>query len=86
LEKSKLRLNESITGEIDLTMLNRLSKTDDEELIDVADYVCDKVEIVDIDGKGKGIVAKYDIKKGTIVVISKAFTFASADKIKKYVD
>uniref|UniRef100_A0AC34GJ97 SET domain-containing protein n=1 Tax=Panagrolaimus sp. ES5 TaxID=591445 RepID=A0AC34GJ97_9BILA len=41
--------------------------------IDVADY-SGPIEIANIPGKGRGIVASRDIKEGTLLVVSKAFS------------
>ena len=42
--------------------------------LDVADFKSDLIEIVDIPNKSKGVMSIKDIKKGTLLVVSKAFS------------
>ena len=42
--------------------------------LDVADYKSDLINIVDIPNKAKGVVALRDIQRGTLLVVSKAFS------------
>ena len=44
-----------------------------ENRLDIADYWNPCIEIAQIEGKGRGIVAKNDIQPGTLVMVSKAF-------------
>ena len=80
LERSKERLHESLTGEISLTKLHDNFESKKDIRMDVADYVNhDKIEVKDLGAKGKGVVAKEFIKKGTKLVVSKAFSFGYED-------
>ncbi|KAH7716360.1 TPR domain-containing protein [Aphelenchoides avenae] len=45
--------------------------------VDVADYV-GPIKVVNIPGKGKGTVATRDVKKGTLLLVSKAFATATS--------
>ncbi len=42
--------------------------------LDVADFKSDLIEIVEIPNKSKGVMSIKDIKKGTLLVVSKAFS------------
>ena len=74
IDKCKKRLNESLTGDYDLQSLYQKSM-DSVVNIDVADYV-GPVEIIDTKGKGKGVAASRDIVRGTLLLVSKAFSFS----------
>ncbi|KAH7699132.1 TPR domain protein [Aphelenchoides avenae] len=50
-----------------------------ERFLDVADYV-GPVEVADIAGKGKGLVATEDVTKGTLLMVSKAFAMSYPDE------
>ncbi|KAH7716363.1 SET domain-containing protein [Aphelenchoides avenae] len=71
------RLNEARSGKFEFATLRTaalMGQTD----VDVADYV-GPIEVVDIPGKGKGVVATQDIKKGTLLLVSKAFAIVKRD-------
>ncbi|KAH7716697.1 TPR domain protein [Aphelenchoides avenae] len=70
------RLAEERTGNYDFGMLYKADLAGEMD-VDVADYV-GPIEVVDIPGKGKGIVATRDIKKGTLLLVSKAFAIATS--------
>ena len=44
--------------------------------LDVADYMSNSIKIEEVTGKGKGIVATEDIKRGTLIVASKAVSIS----------
>ncbi|KAH7711302.1 TPR domain protein [Aphelenchoides avenae] len=67
-------LAEARTGNYDFARLYESSRRGQTD-IDVADYV-GPIEVVDIPGKGKGIVATRNLKKGTLLLVSKAFAIA----------
>lgn len=77
LDAAKARLTESRTGNFDFVKLYEAAKRGVED-IDVADYV-GPIKVVDIPGKGKGIVASQDVKKGTLLIVSKAFAVVDND-------
>ncbi|RNA10786.1 isoform A [Brachionus plicatilis] len=53
--------------------------------VDGADFVSDKIEIADVDKKGRGFVAKVDIPKNTLLVASKALSISfDSEFVKKY--
>ncbi|KAI6171541.1 Isoform A [Aphelenchoides bicaudatus] len=72
LKRATSRLAESKTGNYDVKNIYMESKNGVVEF-DVADYM-GPIEIVDVSGKGKGVVAKNDISKGTLIMVSKAFS------------
>ncbi|KAI6177647.1 SET domain-containing protein [Aphelenchoides bicaudatus] len=71
LDKATARLAESQTGKYDIKTMYTESKSGKLEF-DVADYV-GPIEVTDVQGKGKGILATENIKKGTLLSVSKAF-------------
>uniref|UniRef100_A0A915D4V8 Uncharacterized protein n=1 Tax=Ditylenchus dipsaci TaxID=166011 RepID=A0A915D4V8_9BILA len=73
LTRVQTRLKESRSGIYDLNFL--ASEAIDKKVffMDVADYT-GPVVIDDIKGKGKGILATKDIEKGTLLMVSKAFS------------
>uniref|UniRef100_A0A915DCI8 SET domain-containing protein n=1 Tax=Ditylenchus dipsaci TaxID=166011 RepID=A0A915DCI8_9BILA len=81
LNKANDRLQESLTGDYNLNELYKQSVLQKKLYMDVADYV-GPVEIVDIKGKGKGLVATRDVQKGTLLLVSKAFCLAFEDDLK----
>uniref|UniRef100_A0A915EAU7 SET domain-containing protein n=1 Tax=Ditylenchus dipsaci TaxID=166011 RepID=A0A915EAU7_9BILA len=80
LKKALARLRESKTGEYDLVELYNLSVNKKVRRLDVADYT-GPVCIADVEGKGKGLVASRDISKGTLLLVSKAFSIAYKDEL-----
>ncbi|CAF0734397.1 unnamed protein product [Brachionus calyciflorus] len=84
IEKCHKRIQET-KGIYDFSYLIRNSGKDNLR-IDVADYVSDKIEIIDIPKKGKGVIAKVDIPKNTLLVGSKALSISyDCEFILKYV-
>lgn len=84
LERTKARLAESTNGTFDLKDMLAKSTTNDEAYLDVADYVNSeliRVEFISAE-KGKGVLANKDIKKGSLLVVSKAFSFSYEDQEK----
>ncbi|CAF0780715.1 unnamed protein product [Brachionus calyciflorus] len=74
IKKCHERIQET-KGIYDFSYLIRNSGKDNLR-IDVADYVSDKIEIIDIPKKGKGVIAKVDIPKNTLLVGSKALSIS----------
>ncbi|KAH7697506.1 hypothetical protein AAVH_35411 [Aphelenchoides avenae] len=79
--RAQSRLAESRTSVYDIGKLYE-SKEKGEIDIDVADFM-GPVEVVDVHGKGKGIVATQDVKKGTLLMANspEAVAQAVADKL-----
>lgn len=75
LARCEERTRESRTGFYDMRRLISLVKEGVLRL-DVADYVSDLIKIADIPNKSKGIVATERIKRGTLLVASKAASIA----------
>lgn len=77
LIKAEARFNEATTGQYDLGKMfeERLRNV---QLFDVADYT-GPVEISEVPGKEKGLIATKDVKKGTLLLSSKAYTMAFKD-------
>uniref|UniRef100_A0A914P1I9 SET domain-containing protein n=1 Tax=Panagrolaimus davidi TaxID=227884 RepID=A0A914P1I9_9BILA len=71
LKRANLRLSEQKDGTYDFKMMFLESKKKKAEL-DVSDYK-GPIEIANIPGKGRGIIASEDISMGTLLVVSKAF-------------
>uniref|UniRef100_A0A915D845 Uncharacterized protein n=3 Tax=Ditylenchus dipsaci TaxID=166011 RepID=A0A915D845_9BILA len=74
------RLHESETGQYDLVKLYNLSAKQQVRRLDVADYT-GPVCIADVQGKGKGLVASRDVPRGTLLLVSKAFSVAYKDEL-----
>ncbi|KAH7716356.1 hypothetical protein AAVH_16253 [Aphelenchoides avenae] len=70
LRAALARLTESRTGNFDFAKLYEFAEKGIKD-IDVADYM-GPIEVSDIPGKGKGVVATTDVKKGTLLLVSKA--------------
>ncbi|KAH7716357.1 hypothetical protein AAVH_16254 [Aphelenchoides avenae] len=93
LRAAQARLTESRTGNFDFAEFYELGEKGIRD-IDVADYV-GPIKVVDIPGEGKGVVATKDVKKGTLLLVSKAFVIvgnwqsiydvahAAAEKLKR---
>jgi tetratricopeptide (TPR) repeat protein len=77
LARARARLHESQTGEYDMKPFARTCGS----LVkhDAADYT-GPVSVEEIPGKGQGLVAATDIKRGTLLLVSKAFAMAPPDK------
>uniref|UniRef100_A0AC34FTA6 SET domain-containing protein n=1 Tax=Panagrolaimus sp. ES5 TaxID=591445 RepID=A0AC34FTA6_9BILA len=72
LKLATSRLAEQKFGKFDLKKIYIESKKEKPK-IDVADFA-GPIEIVNIPGKGRGVIASKDIKAGTLLVVSKAFS------------
>jgi tetratricopeptide (TPR) repeat protein len=74
LERTEKRLNEAKTGNYDLKGIIEEAKFNNEPRLDLADFVSEDLEIVNInnDPNNKGVFAKNDIKKNTLILASKA--------------
>uniref|UniRef100_A0A915EFQ6 Uncharacterized protein n=1 Tax=Ditylenchus dipsaci TaxID=166011 RepID=A0A915EFQ6_9BILA len=59
---------------------DRLKESRNGQRIDVADYT-GPVSIVDVPGKGRGLVASKNIPKGTLLLVSKAFATTYDDEL-----
>ena len=71
VKRCEARIHESRTGEYDIKALVEQADAGVKRL-DVGDYVSPDIEIQDIPNMGKGYVALKDIKRGTLLVASKA--------------
>lgn len=70
LQRSERRVREASTGEYDFKSL--IEDVKNKKLrLDVADYVSNDIEIADV-VNGKGLVAKKTIKRGELLIASKA--------------
>ena len=72
LKKSLQRIDESVTGIYDFESLVEQHMKRKNSNFDVADYKSNKIFITDIPNKSKGVLAIEAIKKGTLLVVSKA--------------
>jgi tetratricopeptide (TPR) repeat protein len=79
IQQAKQRYEESTSGKYNLYHIMdeyiRSLATQKPLFFDVADY-SGPIEITDIVGKGKGLVASADIPKGTLLIGSKAFSLS----------
>ena len=73
LARSKKRLNESVTGIYDMKDLVEKHKKGNFRF-DVADYNSSDIKVVDVEKNCKGVIAVKAIKKGTLLVVSKALS------------
>ncbi|GAB6022796.1 hypothetical protein CHUAL_006894 [Chamberlinius hualienensis] len=71
LEKTTIRLEEQ-KGNVNIARLVELSKADPLNKLECADYI-GPVKIVEIPGKGRGVVLTEDVEKDTLLIVSKAF-------------
>uniref|UniRef100_A0AC35F2E6 SET domain-containing protein n=1 Tax=Panagrolaimus sp. PS1159 TaxID=55785 RepID=A0AC35F2E6_9BILA len=71
LKRATFRLSEQKDGNYDFKMMYSESKKEKADL-DVSDFE-GPIEIANIPGKSRGIIASEDIKMGTLLVVSKAF-------------
>jgi len=80
LNKSNQRLLESQTGNYDFqTLLDQYMKKECFNF-DVAEFESPKLSVVDIPNKSKGVIANKDIKKGELLVVSKAISASFKQK------
>lgn len=75
VERSQKRVDESKTGKYDMKSLIGQLKLDVLSM-DVADFVSGDIAVKNMGKKGKGVVALKDIKRGTLLVGSKATSIA----------
>lgn len=80
LKRTNERIKESQTGKYDMKRLTEETKAGKLRL-DVADFMSKLIKIDEVEGKGKGVVAQEDIKRGTLIVASKAVSIAYDDEI-----
>jgi tetratricopeptide (TPR) repeat protein len=76
IAKCNQRLNESKTGLYDMNQIIHDSQIKKELRLDLADYISNDIEIIEVKANCKGIVAKCDIKKNTLIMASKAASIA----------
>lgn len=81
LERSEERLRESETGEYNIKRLLKESNAGKLRL-DAAEYVSSLIRIGDVKGKGKGVIANKMIKRGALLIVSKAVSIAYESEIK----
>uniref|UniRef100_A0AC34FWL2 SET domain-containing protein n=1 Tax=Panagrolaimus sp. ES5 TaxID=591445 RepID=A0AC34FWL2_9BILA len=72
LKRATTRLAEQKHGKYNFKAMHLESKKEKAQL-DVADY-SEPIEIANIPGKGRGIIASKNIKEGTLIAVSKAFS------------
>ncbi len=75
VKKCMKRLDEAKSGNYDWLHMLEQSKDAEAPRLDVADYV-GPVEIGNVPGKNKGLIASRDIGKGELLLVSKAFSSA----------
>lgn len=80
LIKSKKRMEESLSGKYDLNMLYEDAYVKKIRHLDIAEYV-GSVEIRDTFDGNKGLFATENIKKGTLLLVSKAFSICYDDDL-----
>ncbi|KAI1703543.1 SET domain-containing protein [Ditylenchus destructor] len=73
LGKAQIRLQEFQAGSYNFDQLFHQVFKEKKRFLDVSDYN-GPIEISEIPRKGKGIIASKDIKKGTLLMVSKAFS------------
>lgn len=66
LDRTKSRIQESVTGIFDWPSLFSTK-----EPLDIADYVGSMITHINIEGKGRGLVATRDIEPGELLLVSK---------------
>lgn len=81
LEKTYERLKERDSGHFNIKGLYEQSFERKELNMDVCDFKSSKIEVADIENKAKGMLAKETIKKGTLIVLSKAATAIFNNKV-----
>ena len=72
IKKTKERINESKTGNYNFQALYEQFFKRENLYMDIAEYKSDKTIVTDIKNKSKGVVATEFIKKGTLLLASKA--------------
>lgn len=71
-KKCQERIRESETGEYNMKRIINDVKAGNKLRLDVADYLSSSIQIEDVRGKGKVLMAIEDIKRGTLLTASKA--------------
>ncbi len=74
LARSKSRTTETTSGVFDFEKIIKEYSNRKNLNFDVADYQSPKITVVDIPNKSKGVIASENIKKGTLLVVSKAIS------------
>jgi hypothetical protein len=74
LAKSDARISESTSGVFDFENIMRQYLNTENLLFDAADYKSDCIKVTDLTNKSKGVIATENIKKGTLLVVSKAIS------------
>ena len=74
LAKSNARISESTSGVFDFENIMRQYLNTENLLFDAADYKSDCIKVTDLTNKSKGVIATENIKKGTLLVVSKAIS------------
>ncbi len=72
IKKTKERINESKTGNYNFQALYEQFFKRENLYMDIAEYKSNKTTVTDIKNKSKGVVATESIKKGTLLLASKA--------------
>lgn len=83
LDKTNQRLIEAQTGNYDFETLLEQYLQKECLYFDVADFKSSKISVVDIPNKSKGVIANQDIKKGELLVVSKAVSASFKQKTVK---
>lgn len=73
------RIEEASSGVINLRRINDCVTKEKKRWLEVADYA-GPVKGTDIPGKGRSLVTTEDVKKGSLLVVSKAISCAYADE------
>ena len=83
LTRSNARISESISADYDFeSIMNQYLKKEN-LYFDVADYTSASITVVDKPNKSKGVIATEDIKKGTLLVLSKEISAVFSNEKEK---
>ena len=77
--RSEQRIKESKTGVFDRAKLYDEVYVKRNRRLDIANYK-GPIEVADVPGKGKGVVATRDIAKGSLLLVEKAFVISYPDE------
>jgi tetratricopeptide (TPR) repeat protein len=80
IEQCLMRLEEEKTGNYNWFNILKQREDNPYSKIDVADYH-GPIEVKDIENKGKGYIATRDIKRGELLMVSKAFSISFMNEI-----
>ncbi|KAH7718606.1 TPR domain protein [Aphelenchoides avenae] len=83
LAKALDRLKESRTGKYDISRLRSVAFGEHARLVDAADWM-GPVEVVSVPGKGKGIISREHIPRGTLLIVSKALACSGTNDFDEY--